>query len=200
MLVDFWASWCAPCKASFPAYSRLQSAYADRGLVVVAVSVDEDASAFAAFVARLKPSFATVHDPGHKLVGVVRVPTMPTSYLVDRSGKVRFMHPGFHGEQTERELRLKLSRSWTRSPLRHEKPAPQALAAGGPRGRGGSCWEGARPHPPCASTRGSAPPSRTPTMNPDRDPEGTAMTEHVYFSREAASGGRGVGGSGCGCN
>jgi hypothetical protein len=38
------------------------------------------------------------------------------------------------------------------------------------------------------------------TMNPDRDPLGTAMSEHVYFSREAASGGRGVGGSGCGCN
>jgi hypothetical protein len=38
------------------------------------------------------------------------------------------------------------------------------------------------------------------TMNPDRDPAGAAMTEHVYFSREAASGGKGVGGSGCGCN
>jgi hypothetical protein len=38
------------------------------------------------------------------------------------------------------------------------------------------------------------------TMNPDRDALGTAMTEHVYFAREAASGGRGVGGSGCGCN
>ena len=38
------------------------------------------------------------------------------------------------------------------------------------------------------------------TMNPDRDPLGAAMSEHVYFSREAASGGRGVGGSGCGCN
>ena len=39
-----------------------------------------------------------------------------------------------------------------------------------------------------------------PTMRPDRDPVGTAMTEHLYFSREAASGGRGVGGGGCGCN
>ncbi len=105
VLVDFWASWCAPCKASFPVYSRLQSAYADRGLEVIAVSVDEDASAFSAFVAKLKPTFATVHDPGHKLVGAVKVPTMPTSYLVDRAGKVRFMHAGFHGEQTERELR-----------------------------------------------------------------------------------------------
>lgn len=108
VLVDFWASWCAPCKASFPAYSRLQAAYAGRGLVVIAVSVDEDPAAFAAFVARQRPSFATVHDPGHRLVGAVRVPTMPTSYLVDRTGKVRFVHPGFHGEQSERELRSEI--------------------------------------------------------------------------------------------
>jgi thiol-disulfide isomerase/thioredoxin len=108
VLVDFWASWCAPCKASFPAYSRLQAAYADRGLTIVAVSVDDSQAAYEAFVAKLKPSFVAVHDAGHKLVSVVQVPTMPTSYLVDRAGKVRFMHPGFHGDQTERELRKEI--------------------------------------------------------------------------------------------
>jgi thiol-disulfide isomerase/thioredoxin len=108
VLVDFWASWCAPCKASFPVYSRLQAAYAGRGLAIVAVSVDDSADAYSSFVAKLKPSFATVHDAGHKLVSAVQVPTMPTSYLVDRSGKVRFMHPGFHGDQTERELRKEI--------------------------------------------------------------------------------------------
>lgn len=108
VLVDFWASWCAPCKASFPAYSRLQSAYADRGLVLVAVSVDETPSAFSAFVAKMKPGFVTLHDSRHKLVEVVQVPTMPTSYLVDRSGKVRFMHAGYHGDQTDRELRKEI--------------------------------------------------------------------------------------------
>jgi thiol-disulfide isomerase/thioredoxin len=104
VVVDFWASWCAPCKASFPAYARLQATYAARGLVIVAVSVDDSAAAYAAFLAKLKPSFATVHDAEHKLVGLVQVPTMPTSYLLDRSGKVRFVHEGFHGDQTEREL------------------------------------------------------------------------------------------------
>jgi thiol-disulfide isomerase/thioredoxin len=116
VLVDFWASWCAPCKASFPAYSRLQSAYGGRGLAVVAVSVDDSPAAYAAFVARLKPAFVTVNDAQHRLVGAVQVPTMPTSYLVDRSGKVRFMHAGFHGEETERELRREIEA------LLNEKP------------------------------------------------------------------------------
>ncbi len=108
VLVDFWASWCAPCKASFPVYSRLQSEYADRGLAIVAVSVDDTPAAYSAFVAKLKPSFVTVHDAGHALVAEVQVPTMPTSYLIDRAGKVRYMHAGFHGDQTERELRKEI--------------------------------------------------------------------------------------------
>lgn len=108
VLVDFWASWCAPCKASFPTYSRLQSDYAARGLVVVAVGVDDSISAYQGFVARLKPAFTTLYDSRRKLVGLVQVPTMPTSYLLDRGGRVRFMHPGFHGDQTERELRKEI--------------------------------------------------------------------------------------------
>ena len=104
VIVDFWASWCAPCKASFRTYSRLQGIFAERGLVVVGVSVDESPSAYSAFVAKYKPSFATALDSRHKLVSMVQVPTMPTSYLIDRSGTVRYMHAGFHGDQTEREL------------------------------------------------------------------------------------------------
>ncbi|HEY5079366.1 MAG TPA: TlpA disulfide reductase family protein [Opitutaceae bacterium] len=104
VIVDFWASWCAPCKASFPEYSRLQAAYAARGLVVVAVSVDESAGPYDAFLAKMKPAFATALDAKHALVSVVQVPTMPTSYLLDRTGKVRFMHAGFHGDRSVAEL------------------------------------------------------------------------------------------------
>jgi thiol-disulfide isomerase/thioredoxin len=119
VLVDFWASWCAPCKASFPTYSRLQSEYAARGLVVVAIGVDDSLPAYQGFVARLKPAFTTLYDSRRTLVSLIQVPTMPTSYLLDRSGRVRFMHPGFHGDQTERELRKEIET------LLGEKSAPQ---------------------------------------------------------------------------
>jgi thiol-disulfide isomerase/thioredoxin len=108
VIVDFWASWCAPCKASFPVYSRLQREFGDRGLVIVGVSVDERASDYSEFIAAAKPSFATLLDSAHGLVAAVQVPTMPTSYLIDRNGRVRFMHAGFHGELTERELRREI--------------------------------------------------------------------------------------------
>jgi len=108
VLVDFWASWCAPCKASFPMMAKLHKDYAGRGLAIVAVSVDENAPAAMAFAKKLTPPFSTVHDREHKLVEQVSVPTMPTSYLVGRDGRVRFMHSGFHGDTTERELRREI--------------------------------------------------------------------------------------------
>ena len=108
VLLDFWASWCAPCKASFPAYAELQAQYAAKGLVVIAVSVDEDPAVYAAFIARRKPGFATMNDRAHALVAAVQVPTMPTCLLVDRSGTVRFVHAGFHAGRTERELRAQI--------------------------------------------------------------------------------------------
>jgi thiol-disulfide isomerase/thioredoxin len=109
VVVDFWASWCVPCRSSFPAYSRLQTEFAARGLVVIGISVDDSSAAAAAFVAKLKPSFATARDGQHKLVSVVQVPTMPTSYTIDRGGTVRFVHAGFHGADTERDLRREIT-------------------------------------------------------------------------------------------
>ena len=105
VLVDFWASWCAPCKASFPAMAKIYTDFAPRGFLIAAVSIDEKPALAAAFVKKLAPPFATLHDRELKLVKQVVVPTMPTSYLLDRRGQVRFMHEGFHGDATDRELR-----------------------------------------------------------------------------------------------
>jgi len=108
ILVDFWASWCAPCKASFPVYARLNSEFASKGLVIVAISVDQDPAAYASFVRRFNPSFPVELDSGQRLVREAEVPTMPTSYLMDREGRVRYLHPGFHGSATELTLRLEI--------------------------------------------------------------------------------------------
>ncbi len=116
VLVDFWATWCAPCKASFPAYSELQRELAGRGFVLLAVSVDKTSGPYEEFLKRFAPSFTTVRDGTQKLVADVQVPAMPTSYLIDRKGVLRAVHSGFHGAETIRSLREEISR------LLEEKP------------------------------------------------------------------------------
>jgi thiol-disulfide isomerase/thioredoxin len=109
-MVDFWATWCAPCKASFPAYSAMQKELADRGLTIVAVSVDKQREPYAEFVKKFAPDFATVRDGGQKLVSAMKVPGMPTCYLIDRKGVLRVIHSGFHGDASLRELREEITR------------------------------------------------------------------------------------------
>ncbi|MBC7368401.1 MAG: TlpA family protein disulfide reductase [Undibacterium sp.] len=108
LVVDFWASWCAPCKASFPALGKINADYAARGLVLVGVSVDEKASAYAAFVKKLAPPFPTLQDAQQKLVRTVVVPAMPTTYVVGRDGRIRSIHAGYHGDTTDKLLRTEL--------------------------------------------------------------------------------------------
>jgi thiol-disulfide isomerase/thioredoxin len=108
VLVDFWASWCAPCRASFPAYARIQSDYAARGLVIVAVSIDKSGEAYAAFLKKFAPPFATVRDGNQNLAAAVGIPGMPASYLLDRHGRVRMVHEGFHTGETEILLRREI--------------------------------------------------------------------------------------------
>jgi len=99
VLVDFWASWCLPCAESFPVLDALQKKYGDK-LVVLAVNVDEKEANLKKFVAKHPVSFTIVRDAGQKLVAVAEPQTMPTSFILDGDGKVRFAHKGFHGEET----------------------------------------------------------------------------------------------------
>ncbi len=110
VLVDVWASWCAPCKASFPAFNTLQAELGPDGFVILAVSVDRKASAYAKFIERLDASFATVHDAKQSLVATLSPPAMPTSYLFGRDGRLRSVHTGFHGDSTVDELRAEITR------------------------------------------------------------------------------------------
>ena len=108
VLVDFWASWCAPCKASFPVFAQLHRDFGAQGLVIVAVSVDENPAAYSGFLKKMTPPFFTLHDRQQLLVREAKVPAMPTSYLFGRDGRLRFIHPGFRGKGSELELRSQI--------------------------------------------------------------------------------------------
>ena len=109
VLVDFWASWCVPCKASFPALDRLEKKHGAEGFAIIGVSVDESAKEMERFKSKNPVSFVLVHDVKQKLVAAVDAPTMPTSFLIGKDGKVIQKHAGFKGKETEDSLEKEIS-------------------------------------------------------------------------------------------
>lgn len=106
VMVDFWASWCAPCKKSFPVLDELQKKFGSQGLVIVAVNEDQKKSDMDHFLKENKVSFTVIHDAaqdGKKLVDKVDVSAMPSTFIIDGAGKVRFSHSGFQGAETKRQ-------------------------------------------------------------------------------------------------
>ena len=117
ILLDFWASWCAPCESSFPVMEGLAKEHAGRGLTVIAVSVDEKPENMQRFLKSVKASFTVVRDGEQRLVGAADVRAMPTSFLIDRAGRIRFVHAGFDREKTAREYAREIEQL-----LREDKP------------------------------------------------------------------------------
>ncbi|MDQ8186517.1 TlpA disulfide reductase family protein [Pelagicoccus sp. SDUM812002] len=107
--VDFWASWCAPCKASFPEMERLYQENKDAGFQVLAVSVDSSEKAMQKFLDRAQPSFSVVWDAKQSLVADAEVEVMPTSFLVDAKGVIRAVHYGWRGGETVEELESEIT-------------------------------------------------------------------------------------------
>jgi thiol-disulfide isomerase/thioredoxin len=103
VLVDFWASWCGPCAKSFPTMDELQKTYGPRGFVIVAVNVDEKKKDMDNFLQSHHVNFTVVRDAQQKLVEKTGISTMPSSFLLDKAGKVVYAHSGFHGAETKKE-------------------------------------------------------------------------------------------------
>jgi len=100
VLLDLWATWCAPCKEALPFYAELQTRYRENGLSVIAVSVDEDRQALDDFVQDFFSGdslpFVILHDQKATLAKQVSMDTMPTSLIIDRAGKTLHVHSGFN--------------------------------------------------------------------------------------------------------
>lgn len=95
VLLDLWATWCGPCEEALPFYATLHDRYAAQGLVVVAISIDDDLATVERFLRRIALPFAIGWDEGQIVANVLEPSTMPTSYLIGRDGTTRHVHVGF---------------------------------------------------------------------------------------------------------
>jgi len=95
VLLDFWATWCGPCLESLPLYNGWQRDLGDRGLVVVAVSVDEEDAPVETFAGRYAPDVTVMRDRDGAVAARLGLPKMPTAYLIGRDGRLIARHAGF---------------------------------------------------------------------------------------------------------
>ena len=104
VLLNFWATWCAPCREELPELSLLQENLGKRGLVILAVSVDNEKENAKSFVNKYKLKFETLWDGEKKVTKLYDPETMPSSYLIDRNGTLRYVHSGYDGNEWKRIL------------------------------------------------------------------------------------------------
>jgi cytochrome c biogenesis protein CcmG/thiol:disulfide interchange protein DsbE len=106
--VDFWATWCPPCRESFPWMESMHQRYQDLGLQIVAISLDQKSDLIKSFLKAHKASFTILHDSEGGVAESFKVKGMPSSYLVDRNGNIRMRHAGFNdSDKAELESKIK---------------------------------------------------------------------------------------------
>jgi hypothetical protein len=118
--IDFWASWCGPCRQSFPWMNALHAKYGPRGLKVVAINVDAKRTEADKFLAHTPAQFAVSFDAHGESAKVLAIKAMPTSLLVDPDGRVVWVHSGFRKEDgPELEARIAKAMLAQQLPDRH---------------------------------------------------------------------------------
>lgn len=94
VVVNFWATWCPPCKAEMPGINAFYEAYQDEDLVVLAVNAGEDETTVRPFIEASRFTFPVLLDPAGKIVNLYRVRSFPTTLVIDRSGVIQYIHTG----------------------------------------------------------------------------------------------------------
>jgi thiol-disulfide isomerase/thioredoxin len=101
VVVDFWASWCVPCRRSFPWLNAMHDKYGDDGLVIVGVNLDMERADAEQFLEDYPAAFSIVYDENQELARQYEVVAMPSSYVIGRDGKVAAKHMGFKVKQQD---------------------------------------------------------------------------------------------------
>jgi len=106
--LDFWASWCVPCRKSFPWMNEMHRRYSKDGLKIIAVNLDKDEKLASQFLADYPASFTIAYDPEGSSAEKFHVQAMPSSFLIDKQGKLHKTHLGFmENESAKMEAEIK---------------------------------------------------------------------------------------------
>lgn len=100
--LDFWATWCPPCRKSFPWMDEIHERYKDEGLSIIAVTLDKKREQIEQFIKKTEPAFIVAHDPTGKVAKAYQLRAMPTTYLIDRNGQLVMTHMGFRSTDKEK--------------------------------------------------------------------------------------------------
>ena len=100
--VDFWATWCGPCRSSFPWMEKMYQKYHDLGLEIIAINVDGKKKVIEQFLRKNTVNFTILRDPKLKTASEYHVKVMPSSFLIGRDGNFYFRHRGFNNRDKEK--------------------------------------------------------------------------------------------------
>ena len=107
--LDFWASWCVPCRKSFPWMNDIHARYNSKDFTIVAVNLDSSKSDALKFLKNLPAKFDIAYDPDGVVASKYKLKVMPSSYLIDRNGALVFAHKGYR-EDDSNEIEKKIQK------------------------------------------------------------------------------------------
>jgi thiol-disulfide isomerase/thioredoxin len=94
-MINFWASWCGPCRQEMPLLDSIYRKYKDMGFELIGVNVEPDAKSANAWLKATPVTYPVLYDPQSKVSQLYQVQAMPTTVIIDRTGMVRFLHRGY---------------------------------------------------------------------------------------------------------
>ena len=95
VMINFWATWCGPCRQEMPHLEALHQRYSSLGFTLLGVNVEEDAKGVDKFLAETPVTFPVLYDPANDVSELYEVIAMPSTVMVDRSGNMRYIHHGY---------------------------------------------------------------------------------------------------------